>query len=197
MKIDTQQIQELRGLSGVGVMDCKRALEEAHGDFAKARVILGERAEKVAQKKADREVAIGVVDSYIHGNGRIGVLIEVRCETDFLSDSPQFRSLVKDLALQIASEAPRYISAGDVPPEVIQEAEKKAEENAVALGKPEKAVLQIKAGKVKKMLSRICLMEQAFIKDPEVTVGSLIQSFIARSGENIQVCQFMRYEVPK
>lgn len=197
MKIPIQQIQELRDLTGAGVMDCKRALEEAVGDFARARAILSEKAEKVAQKKADREAAVGIVDSYVHGNGRIGVLIEVRCETDFLSESPQFRSLVKDLALQIASEAPRYISAGDVPPEVVEETERKAEENAVALGKPEKAVMQIRAGKVKKMLGQICLMEQAFIKDPEITIGNLVQGFIAKCGENIQVFNFMRYEVPK
>lgn len=197
MKADTRTIQELRNLTGIGIMDCKRALEESQGDFAKARALLAGRAERAAQKKADREAKAGVVGSYVHGNGRIGVLIEVHCETDFLSESPEFRSLVRDLALQVASEEPQYVNAADVPAEIIAEVEREAEENARILGKPERAVLQIKAGKVRKFLSRACLLEQAFIKDPEITVGAMVNRFVATSGENVQVCHFTRYEIPK
>jgi elongation factor Ts len=195
VKIDTQQIQELRTLSGAGVMDCKRALEESLGDFAKARALLAAKAEQTSQKKAERTVKAGVVEAYIHGNGRIGVLLEVDCETDFLAESPAFRSLVRDLALQIASEEPQYVSTQEVPPERLREVENEAECNARTLGKPERAIEQIKAGKVRKYLSQVCLLEQRFIKDQEVTPGQLVQALIAQSGENIQVRRFTRYQV--
>jgi elongation factor Ts len=195
MRIDPREIQQLRTQTGAGVMDCKRALEESPGDFTKARAMLADKAEKTAERKANREVKAGVVDSYIHGNGRIGVLIQVDCETDFLSETAEFRALVKELALQIASESPRYVSAQDVPAEVTAEVQREAEANAVALGKPERAVLQIKEGKVRKFLSQVCLMEQRFIKNQDVTCGGLVQELIAKSGENIQVRRFMRYQL--
>lgn len=197
MTITTGQILELRQLTGEGVMDCKRALEASEGDFARARALLAEAAEKEARKKAEREVKAGIVDSYIHNGGRVGVLIEVHCETDFLSESPEFRRFVRELALQIASEAPQYVGSEDVPPELIREIERQAEENARATGKPERAILQMKEGKVRKFLSRACLLEQAFIKDPEITVGALVNRFVAKSGENVQVCHFTRYQIPK
>lgn len=197
MKIETARIQELRSLTGAGIMDCKRALEESLGDFTRARAVLDEKAAKTANKKADREVKAGIVDSYIHGNGQIGVLIEVHCETDFLSETQEFKALVRDLALQVASESPRYISAEEVPPKLIAGIENQAAEIALALGKPEKAVAQIKAGKVRKFLSEVCLLEQRFIKNPDVTVGSLIQGLVALSGENVQVRHFTRYQLPR
>ena len=195
MKADLQQIQELRGLTGAGVMECKRTLEEAQGDFAKALAVLDEKAKETAKKKAAREVKAGIVDAYIHGDGRIGVLIEVVCETDFLSKSRDFRGLVRDLMLQIASEGPQYVNAADVPPPVLLAVEEEADAAARSLGKPEGVIRQIKAGKVKKHLSRICLMEQPFIKDPDITVATLVRRFIAKSGENTRVLHFTRYQL--
>jgi elongation factor Ts len=192
---DVQQIRELRNLTGAGVMECKRALEDTQGDFARAQALLQEKAQNTAQKKACREATAGTIGAYLHNDGRIGVLIEVYCETDFLSRNPEFRGLVKELMLQIASEEPQYIRVEEVPPEVIRHVEEKAVQMAQALGKPERTITLIKEGKVRKFLDRACLMEQRFIKDPELTIAGLVQRFIARSGENIQIRRFTRYQV--
>lgn len=197
MTINTEQILELRRLTGAGVMDCKRALEEADGDIAKARALLAAKAAETAGKKADREIAQGVVEAYVHPGNRIGVLIEVRCETDFLANSPEFRHLVKELCLQIASEAPEYVSPGDVPAEVIERVRQEAREQAKALGKPEPVIEQIAAGKVEKFLSRACLLRQRSIKNQDVTVAEMLQALVASSGENIRVTHFTRYEIPR
>lgn len=184
MAIDTAQIKRLRQLTSVGVMECKRALEEAGGDFEKAQALLAERAAQKAKEKSNREVKHGLIDAYIHGEGRIGVLVEVLCETDFLARSGAFRSLVRDIALQVASESSLFISADEVPEEMIQEVEREAEKLARAQGKPEKVIEQIKAGKVRKFISEVRLLEQKFIKDDSVTVGDLVRSFVGKSGEN-------------
>jgi elongation factor Ts len=195
MVIDTALIKQLRELTSAGVMECKRALEEANGDFSQAQAVLVERAAKKAEKKADREMKHGVVQAYIHGDGRIGVLLEVHCETDFLSKGEAFRGLVKDLALQIASEAPLYISTNDVPAEAIQQVAAEAETAAREQGKSDKVIEQIKNGKVQKYLSTVCLMEQRFIKDPDLTVGDLVHAFIGQSGENVQIVHFTRRQI--
>lgn len=197
MSIDTQRILELRQLTGAGVMDCKRALEEAAGDLEKARALLAAKAAEAAGKRADREIAQGVVEAYVHPGNRIGVLIEVRCETDFLANSPEFRHLVKELCLQIASEAPEYVYPDDVPAEVIERVRQEATANAKALGKPEPVIEQIAAGKVDKYLSHACLLRQRSIKNPDVTIAEMIQALIASSGENIRVIHFTRYEIPR
>jgi|GEM_PF-81322 len=191
MTIDTEQIKKLRELTGAGIMECKRTLEEAGGDFGKAQALLIERAAEKAEKKSDRETKHGLIDAYIHGDGRIGVLVEVLCETDFLSRSEPFRRLVRDLALQIASESPLFISIDDVPPEVIRKVENEAESIARAQGKPERVIEKIKAGKVRKYLSQVCLLEQRFIKDDSMTVGDIVRTFAGRSGENVQVRFFV------
>lgn len=195
MKVNTAQIKELRQLTAAGVMECKRALVEAEGDFDRAKALLLERAVNKAEKKVERETKHGVVDAYIHGDGRIGVLLEVHCETDFLSRSEAFRTLVRDLALQIASENPQYIQVEDVPREVIEQVEAEAVEAARAEGKPERVIEQIKAGKVRKFLGQVCLLEQRFIKDTDITVGELVRAFVGRSGENVQVRSFTRREI--
>lgn len=195
MMISTEDIKRLRTLTSAGVMECKRALEEANGDFEQAQAVLMERAVRQAEKKADREVKHGVIDAYIHGEGRIGVLIEVHCETDFLSKGALFRSLVRDLALQIASEAPLYINAEDVPQEEIDRVAAEAEQTARAEGKPERIIEQIKQGKVRKFISEVCLMEQRFIKNTDITVADLVRSFIGQSGENVQVRYFVRRHI--
>lgn len=195
MAIDTAQIKKLRQLTSVGVMECKRALEEAGGDFEKAQALLAERAAQKAEEKSNREVKHGIIDAYIHGNGRIGVLVEVLCETDFLSRSEAFRSLVRDISLQIASENPLFISADEAPEETIQQVESEAERLARAQGKPERVIEQIKAGKVRKFISEVCLLEQKFIKDDSITVGDLVRSFVGKSGENVVVKHFTRRQL--
>lgn len=195
MKMDAALIKQLRDLTALGVMECKRALEEAEGDIEKAEALLLERSLAKAAKKSDREMNHGVVDAYIHGNGRIGVLIEVRCETDFLSSSREFRDLVRDIELQIASEAPLYIESTDVPQAEIELVASEAETLARAQGKPERAIEQIKAGKVRKFVRKVCLMEQPFIKDGNLTVGELVRAFIAKSGENVRVHYFARRQL--
>lgn len=195
MAIDTAQIKKLRQLTSVGVMECKRALEEAGGDFEKAQALLAERAAQKAEEKSNREVKHGIIDAYIHGNGRIGVLVEVLCETDFLSRSEAFRSLVRDISLQIASENPLFISADEAPEETIQQVESEAERLARAQGKPERVIEQIKAGKVRKFISEVCLLEQKFIKDDSITVGDLVRSFAGKSGENVVVKHFTRRQL--
>jgi elongation factor Ts len=194
MRIERKQIEELRNLTGMGVMECTRTLEDVQGDLAKALVILDEKAKEIARQKAEREVKTGLVDSYIHGDGRIGVMIEVVCETDFLSKSRDFRTLIKDLMLQIAAENPQYVSIDEVPVEILRDLEEEAALSARALGKPERVISYIQAGKVKKYLSRACLMEQRFIKDQDITVGGLVRRFIAKSGENMKVLHFTRYQ---
>jgi elongation factor Ts len=195
MMISTEDIKRLRTLTSAGVMECKRALEEANGDFEQAQTVLQERAVLKAEKKADREVKHGVIEAYIHGDGRIGVLLEVHCETDFLSKGAPFRSLVKDLALQIASEAPQYINAEDVPQELIDQVAAEAEQTARAEGKPERVIEQIKQGKIRKFISEVCLMEQKYIKDTDMVVADLVRSFIGSSGENVQVSYFVRRQI--
>lgn len=195
MAIDIAQVKELRQLTSLGVMECKRALVQAGGDFEKAQALLAERAAEKANEKLDREVKQGIIDAYIHGDGRIGVLLEVLCETDFLARSEAFRRLVKDIALQIASEDPLYISADEVPLEAIHQVECEAEKLARAQGKPERAIEQIKAGKIRKFVGQVCLLEQKFIKDNTVTVGDLVRTFVGRSGENVQIRHFTRRQL--
>jgi elongation factor Ts len=195
MGVNTELIKELRQLTSLGVMECKRALEQAGGDFEKAKALLAERAAEKANEKSEREVKQGIIDAYIHGDGRIGVLLEVLCETDFLARSETFRRLVKDIALQIASMNPQYISANEVPAEVIHQVECEAEGMARAQGKPEKVIEQIKAGKVRKFMSEVCLLEQRFIKDDNTTVGDLIRTFVGQSGENVQIRYFVRRQL--
>lgn len=195
MKIEANQIQELRLLTGAGVMDCKRALEGTTGDMAKAQAILKEKQAQIAKKKEQNATKAGYVYAYVHGDGRVGVMIEARCETDFLSKSSDFRTLVRELALHIASEAPRYVKASDVPPEVLAMVEAEAEAAAQALDRPATAVPKIKAGKVRKFLNKNCLLEQQFVKNPDVSVASMLQSLSAKSGESVQIVHFCRYEI--
>lgn len=193
MKINSKQVQELRTLTGAGVMDCKRTLDETLGDMSKALAMLKEKAAQAAKKKEQNSTRAGYVHSYVHDDGRIGVLIEARCETDFLSKSSDFRTLLKELALQIVSEAPRYVKTNDVPAEILEQVE--AEAAAQAADKPASAAPKIIAGKVRKFLSKNCLMEQPFIKNPDVQISNLVQALSAKSGESIQIVQFSRFEI--
>ncbi len=191
-----QKVKELREKTGAGVVECARALEAAGGDVEAALKLLAEKAAARAQEKEGREVRHGLIHAYVHGDGRIGVLIEVRCESDFLSRSEQFRNLVKELALQVAATAPTYVSAADVPAEEIERVREEAKAWAASQGKPEQVVKAIADGKVRQYLTKACLLEQEYVRDPKVRVAELVSSLAASSGEKIEVAAFTRYELP-
>ncbi|KYO65783.1 translation elongation factor Ts [Thermovenabulum gondwanense] len=192
--ISSEQVKELRERTGAGIMDCKKALAEADGDMEKAVVILRERGLAKAAKKAGREAKEGIIDSYIHGGGRIGVLLEVNCETDFVARNDEFKSLVKDLAMQIAAANPKYIKREDVPAEIIENERHILRTQAINEGKPEHVVDKIVEGRLEKFFEENCLLEQPFIKDPDRKVSQIIMEKIALLGENITVSRFVRFE---
>ena len=193
--VDT--IKELREKTGAGIMDCKTALAQSQGDLAKAIDFLRQKGLATATKKAGRETREGVVGSYIHSGGRIGVLVEVNCETDFVARNPEFQELVKDVAMQVAGStpAPRYIRTEDVPAEVIEKEKAIYIAQARETKKPEAVIEKIAQGKVDKFLQEVCLLEQPFIKDPQVKIKDLIAQKISKIGENIQVRRFTRYQL--
>ncbi len=188
-------VKVLREKTGAGIMECKRALQETAGDLDRAVKYLREKGLAAAEKKAGRVAAEGAITSYIHGGGRIGVLIEVNCETDFVAKNEEFRGLSKDLAMQVAAAKPTYISREDIPQEVINREKEILVAQALNEGKPEKIIDKIVKGRLEKYFSEVCLLEQAFIKDTDKTVSEVITEKIAKIGENIQVRRFCRYEV--
>jgi elongation factor Ts len=190
-EIDPQLVKKLREKTNAGMMDCKRALVEAGGDFAKAEAILRTKGIASASKKALRATKEGIVAAYIHQQGKVGVLVEVNCETDFVAKNENFRAFVKDITLQIAAAHPLYVSRADVPSNLI-EAEREIYK-AQAKGKPENVVEKIVDGKLDKFFSTVCLLEQGFIKNPDQTIGDLVKAKIAELGENIVICRFTRY----
>jgi elongation factor Ts len=194
MEISATQVKELREVTGAGMMDCKRALMECQGDFEKAMVYLREKGLASAAKRADRETTEGMIDAYIHMGGRIGVLIEVNCETDFVAKNAQFQALVHDLALQVAAANPRYVSREQVPAEVVEAERAIYLAQAINEGKPEKFAGKIVEGRLEKFYQETCLLDQAFIRDPDKKVGDLIRENIGLIGENITVKRFVRFE---
>lgn len=193
--ITAQMVKELRDRTGAGMMDCKKALLEKDGDMEKAIEYLREKGLAAAAKKAGRVAAEGVVDSYIHGGGRIGVLVEVNCETDFVAKTTEFRELVKEIAMQVAASKPEYVSREEVPADVIEKEKEILRQQALNEGKPEKIVDKMVEGRVEKYYKEVCLLEQPYIRDPEITVQQLLVENIAKIGENIRVRRFMRYEL--
>lgn len=193
--ITAAQVKELRERTGAGMMDCKKALVETKGDLEKAIEYLREKGLAAAAKKAGRITTEGIVDAYIHGGGRIGVLVEVNCETDFVARTDEFRQLVKDIAMQIAASAPEYITREEVPEEVINKEKEILRAQALNEGKPEHIVDKMVEGRLEKFFNQICLLEQPFIKDPDITVEDMIKEHIATIGENISVRRFVRYEM--
>jgi len=191
--IDPQVVKQLREKTNAGMMDCKRALEEAVGDFDKAETILRTKGIASASKKASRATKEGIVASYIHLQGKVGVLVEVNCETDFVAKNENFRSFVKDITLHIAAAHPLYVSREDVPGKLI-EAEREIYKAQVK-GKPANVTEKIVDGKLDKFYSTVCLLEQGFIKNPDVTIKDLLSSKIAELGENIIIRRFTRYLV--
>lgn len=191
--IDPKVVKQLREKTNAGMMDCKRALEEAGGDLAKAETILRTKGIASASKKASRATKEGIVASYIHLQGKVGVLVEVNCETDFVAKNENFRSFVKDITLHIAAAHPLYVSRDDVPGKLI-EAEREIYKAQVK-GKPANVTEKIVDGKLDKFYSTVCLLEQGFIKNPDVTIKDLLSAKIAELGENIVIRRFTRYLV--
>ena len=193
MQISASTVKELRVKTGVGMMECKKALVEAGGDVGEAEKILRKRGLAVAAKKAGRATGEGAVASYIHTGGKIGVLIEVNCETDFAARSGDFQELVRAVAMHIAAAAPRFLRREDVTESDLADEREIARDQAIRAGKPEKVVERIVEGKMEKYYSENVLLEQPFVKDPDHTVGQTIAEAVARVGENIQVRRFCRY----
>ena len=194
MAISANQVKELREKTGAGMMDCKNALTESNGDMEQAIIILRKKGLASAQKKASRIAAEGMIGHYIHQGGKIGVLVEVNCETDFAARSADFHSLVKDIAMHIAAQNPTYVSREDVPAEELQKEREIYREQARASGKPEHIVDKIAEGKLESFYQAVCLYDQQFVKDPSQTVKELINGLIAKIGENVQVRRFARFK---
>lgn len=195
MKITAQMVKELRDLTGSGMMDCKRALQASNGDIDEAIKWLRKNDLATAEKKSSRITAEGIVDAYIHAGGRIGVLIEVNIETDFAANNQEFRTLVHDLALQVAAMSPLYVRRDEVPEEVIERERELVHAQTLKSGKPEAVVDKIVEGRMEKYIKDICLLEQAFIKDDSKTCETVIKELSGRIGENIHVRRFVRYEM--
>ncbi len=195
MAIAAEQVKALRDQTGAGMMECKKALLEADGDFEKAVTLLRERGLAAAAKRADRQTREGIIGHYIHAGGRLGVLAEVNCETDFVAATDEFQELVRDIAMQIAASNPSYVRREDVRQEEIEREKEIYHNQAQAAGKPEKIMERIVEGKLNKYYSEVCLYEQPFIKDPELTVEELIKAKIAVLKENIAVKRFARFKV--
>ncbi len=195
MAISIEQIKQLREETGAGVLDCRKALETYDGDFDKAIAYLREKGLAKAAKRADREVSEGMLELYSHGNGRVGVMVEVNCETDFVARSAPFRKFAHEVALQIAAGAPRWIRVEDIPAEVLDEERAKARNLAMAEGKPEKVIERIVDGKLEKFYNENCLLRQAYVRDEEMTLEDLRNQNIAAIGENIVIRRFTRWEV--
>lgn len=195
MSVSAQQVKQLRDKTGAGMMECKNALVESDGDLEEAIKILRERGLAAAAKKAGRATLEGVIGEYIHAGGKLGVLVEVNCETDFVARTEEFQQLVKDLAMQIAAANPQYLTRQDIPEKVIEREREIFRQQAIKEGKSENIADKIVEGRLQKYYAEACLYEQPFIKDSDITVEDLIKSKIATIKENISVRRFARFEV--
>jgi elongation factor Ts len=189
----TDQIKQLREQTGAGVLEAKRVLDENNGDLQKALNILKARGLAKADKKAERAALEGLVECYVHAGGKVGVMVEVNCETDFVARNEVFKQLAHDVALQIAAMNPRYVSVEDIPPDVVAQQKKMFEEDIRSEGKPPAILEKIIKGKFDKFCNEVCLLRQPFIKDDSVTIQDLVKTAIAKTGENIVVRRFVRY----
>ena len=194
-KIDKKMIQKLREITGLGMMDCRKALEETGGDLEKAVDILRRKGAAVAAKRSDKETTEGVVYSYIHPGSKLGVLVELNCETDFVANTDDVKNFAKDVALHIAALKPLYLTAEDVDPKFLEHEKSILKEQLADSGKPEKIIDQIMQGKLRKLYSEVCLLDQPFVKNDQNTVAEALQEIIGRTGENIKIKRFSRFEV--
>ncbi|UUZ85957.1 translation elongation factor Ts [Paenibacillus sp. P26] len=195
MAVSAAAVKELREKTGAGMLDCKKALEEANGDLTKAAELLREKGLAVAAKKSDRIATEGMIESYIHAGGRIGVLVEVNSETDFVAKNETFRTFVRDVALHIAAPNPKYLRREEVPQEALDKEREILTNQALNEGKPEKIVEKIVDGRISKFYEEYCLLEQPFVKDPDKTVEEVLKEKIATIGENLSIRRFVRYEL--
>lgn len=195
MAITTDQIKQLRAETGAGVLDCRKALEQAEGDLARAIEILREKGLAKAAKRADRETSEGVLELYTHGKGRVGVMVEVNSESDFVARSDAFRNFAHEVALQIAANAPRYIRVEDIPADVLAQESEKATRSALEEGKPADIVDKIVEGRLDKFKNEMCLLQQLYIRDESITIENMLHSLIVALGENIIIRRFVRWEV--
>lgn len=195
MAISIDQIKELREATGVGILDCRAALEDANGDFDKALEALREKGLATVAKRGERETSEGVLDLYSHGDGRVGVMVEVNSETDFVARSEKFREFAHEIALQIAASAPNYVSVEDIPEEVLEQKRQTEREEALAEGKPEEIVERIVDGRIKKFIDEACLIRQDYIRDDDLTIEQLLHQNVAAMGENIVIRRFVRWEI--
>jgi len=195
MSISAEMVRKLREQTGAGMMDCKTALVEANGDTETARQLLRKKGLASAAKKAGRATSEGLVGCYIHPGSKVGVLLEVDCETDFVAKTPDFQGLVKDIAMHVAATSPLYVTKEEVPPEVLEKEKEIYQAQATAQGKPPAIAEKIAIGKLKDYYSTFCLLEQPFVKNPSLTVGQLVQEKIALIKENIVVRRFARFRV--
>ena len=195
MKISAEQVKELRQRSGAGVLDCRTALEEADGDMEAAAGILRQKGLAKAAGRAGRVASDGIIDLYSHGEGRLGVMVEVNTETDFVARTPEFREFAHEMSLQVAATAPRWVSTADVPEDVLDQERKIARELALAEGKPDNVVDRIIDGKLEKFLAEVCLLNQPYVRDEDRKVSEVIQDLILATGENVSIRRFARWEI--
>jgi elongation factor Ts len=193
--ISASSVKELREITGAGMMDCKRALQETNGNIEKAVELLREKGLSAAAKKAGRIAAEGIVESYIHLGGKIGVLVEVNCETDFVAKTAEFKTFVRDIAMHIAASNPLYLSKDEVPEEVIAKEKEILKVQALNEGKPEKIAEKIVEGRIGKYYQEVCLLEQPFVKDTDKTIQEIVNEQIATIGEKISIRRFVRYQM--
>ena len=195
MAITVDQIKALREETGVGILDCRKALEDTNGDFDKALEALRDKGLATVAKRGERETSEGILDLYSHGDGRVGVMVEVNSETDFVARSDKFREFAHEIALQIAASAPSYIRVEDIPEEILEQRRQTEREEALAEGKPEEIVEKIVEGRIKKFADEVCLLNQDYIRDTDLTIEQLLLQNVAAIGENIVIRRFVRWEM--
>jgi elongation factor Ts len=195
MKISAEQVKELRQQTGAGVLDCRKALEAAEGNMEAAAKVLREKGLAKAAGRAERETSDGVIDLYSHGEGRLGVMVEVNTETDFVARTPEFREFAHEMALQVAATAPRWVSPDDVPEEILEQEREKARDAALAEGKPENVVDRIVEGKLEKFLNEACLLNQLYVRDEKRKIADIVQDLVLATGENVSIRRFERWEL--
>jgi elongation factor Ts len=193
--INAKQVAELRAKTGAGMMDCKKALEEAGGDMAKAEELLRVKFAAKAEKRADRSAAQGAIEVYLHFNGRVATMVELNCETDFVANTPEFKQLAKDLALHVASARPIAVRVEDVPVEVVERERRVYTAQVAEEKKPEAVKAKIVEGKLRKFFEEQVLLEQPFVRDDKVTVGELVKALSGKTGEKVEVRRFARFEL--
>lgn len=195
MEISAELVKELRHRTGIGMMECKRALQESGGDIEKAITVLRKKGYARARDKMSRKTEDGIVGSYIHSNGKLGVLVEVNCESDFVARNAEFQELVKNIAMHIAASDPKYVSSEEIPQEVLEEEKEIIREQFKDSNKPPEIIEKIVQGKLSKFYEEVCLLNQLYVKDDKVSIEKLVAFFIAKFGENIRIKRFARFEL--